>query len=368
MLPAEDTALLRRYGLEFRNDNQLLICTPCRVSIGKSFYDHLWSTHQLKVGPADQRSISTFIRPSPYLVRGQGGLEPVDFRPVLPGYKCEECNQHFALKKVAQRHSKMHEPHSELRQCLVQRMNNSKNCPYVGVIPRLPTPAPREGANIVMALRNNADRFETATSAMRALKNPRILGLERDRRLALFYVLNNFLSDENLSRFQGVVVADFLTVKEDEVELSAFSDDIRSRISAAIRSVSSADIQLRYVVSPSSRTFKSLETQESTLEYSLVMTKFLIFLVKLEQNTPQAVSIPEPIRRSIIEMNASQRVEDVWNLVLLILSTDPKLSKPYDLLSLFVVFYCIADLTSVPNAAKVERIVAKVNMIISDIF
>jgi len=315
---------MARFGLVFRPSYNLVVCTACNVAVGKSFWDHLLKVHDIIVDAGSRPRIQRDVTESPYLLPQQPFLEAVDFRPILPGFKCSTCEYYSANSDVAKRHARSHDPIATVVDCSVQRMNNSKKTPYVGV---------RAGENHAEEVRADAQAANVvggvdAVTATRAFKNRIELEVEEGSRLNLFYELSGFLAADQLALFAEVAISEYIKCPEEQDDDKALFDFIRDELMDAIDGVNGLDTQLRFQVSPSRRPFKKLQNLSSIQDYSLVMVRFIRFLVCLVENPIDNVVIPENIEAAITEFILGGDLKAVFNIIIEILTLDPRLSLP----------------------------------------
>lgn len=357
-----DQEFLNRYSLRFYEDYQLLVCTVCSASLGKTFWHHIYTEHEQSVDAAARRRIQRYIRDSVYLQPQQEFLQPVSFRPVQQGYKCGSCEYYSNGKEIAVRHSKTHDPVADYVECSVQRMNNSKHTPYVGVFPRERVEEPNPNLN-----RNpRGNRLGDAVRMLRVLTDPTRLGIEEGRRQGLFYLISGFLLPEQLEQFADIDRKSYVMFPEleeeggEEDEEVQFYEYYRTLIIEAITNVNSQDVQLRFGVSPTGRPFNRLETVPSLQEYSLVTIRFIRFLILLVEMPIPGVTIPEAVREAILSFLDDGEINSMWKILVKLLIADPRGSEPSDLFTLFVRFCCTADEADLMKAQHVERLMAKV--------
>lgn len=356
-IPEDDQVVLDRYSLQFRTEYQLLVCARCNATVTKSFADHIWTEHQQSVDAASRAIIHRYLVDvdSVYLQVSQGFLDPVDFRPVIQGYKCSGCEYYSANKKVARLHSKTHEPVAMFVECSVQRMNNSKNTPYIGVNPR------REVLDPVQTIEEIGIHPQIhAVNMLRSL-DQQAMRLEEGRRENLFYNLTGFLLPNQLAMFADVNKQEYVRPISQENQDDVFFFNIRNQLMESIQYVNNIDVQLRFAVSHGRRPFKRLETLASVQEYSLLMIRFVRFLVLLVQSPVDGVDLPNVLREKIALFFQDGHMPSLWSLIIELLKSDPRQSEPSDPFTLFIRFCCTARNEDILKADQVERVIAKVS-------
>lgn len=337
--------------MTFKEDCQLLVCDVCSIALTKSFSDHCWRVHNKTVDYESKLVIGNYLVPSPYLQPQRIYLDPVDFRPVQPGFRCDSCEYCSSDIKVARKHARIHGLGATYTQCSVQRMNNARQTPYVAVRPRevaaveIPVNPP--------AVANAAAVYEKFFRDLR----PR---LEDDRGIGLFYQLTGFPDPAMLAQFDHVDREEYTRPpKETDADNHHF-EALRAQLKNSIKDVSSLDIQFRFSVSPNNKPFSSLKGDSSLREYPAMMVRFIRFLLKLVENRIDLIHLSGQIEAAVHGYTANRTIENLWKLVIAVLLVDPRLSLPSDPFTLFIRFCCTAKAPSYTQASDVERLIAKV--------
>lgn len=348
-----DQALMRRYGLVFKEDCELLVCSRCNIALGKTLDHHMKLVHHQTMSAGSKRYLIPYIRPSLYLQEQQHFLPAVDFRPVLAGLKCSDCS-YFCIDTTGMyKHVKTHNPVATSVSCVVQRVNDSTRTPYVGVIPRnqVGVGAP------VAAVPGLIDR----RVHMRMLAQERALPMEEGRRLGIFYSSSGFVTKPGaVDPFDGVNYASYVASLSPDDPSHAPFIALRETLILAIEAVNASDFQLRFAVSYGRRPFKALETANSLRDNSLLMARFARFLVELLARPIPGVVFSVELVGKIESFRDDHSLISLHAVVAHILEEDPRLSVPSEPLALFVRFCCFQVPGDTMSVASVERLIAKV--------
>lgn len=348
---------MRRYELVFREDCELLVCTRCNIALGKTLDHHMKLVHDQPMSSASKRHLIQYIRPSLYLQEQQHFLPAVDFRPVLAGLKCSDCDYYCIDTTGMYKHIKTHEPVATSVSCVVQRVNDATRTPYVGVIPRnqVGVAAP------VAAVPGLIDR----RLHMSMLAQAGALPMEEGRRLGIFYSSSGFATRPGaVDPFEGVDYVSYVATLSPDVPGHAPFIALREALILAIENVNEADFQLRFAVSHGRRPFKALETANSVRDYSLLMARFARFLVELLARPIPGVALSAALIDKIEALRDDQTLLSFHAVVAHILEEDPRMSVPSEPLAMFVRFCCFQVPGDSMPVASVERLIAKVYFIL----
>lgn len=183
---------------------------------------------------------------------------------------------------------------------------------------------------------------------------------EQGRRLGLFYQQAGFVLDNGPDPFENVPKEYLTRAPGEEDPDYVFFNSIRDMILDEFKMVNKSDIQLRFALSPSRRPFKSLETSNSLNEYSLVMKRFLRFMVLLAENAVQQVRLPASLQNAGTLYRETNDLNTACELIMEVLRTDPKICVPFDPFTLFIRFCATQNPGDYMKCENVERLIAKV--------
>lgn len=241
-------------------------------------------------------------------------------------------------------------------------MNNCSRTPYVAVVPiedgddghqeDLPDVRPDGDAPAPL----NAD------AVMDDFRRGIQLEPEQGRKLSLFYQSSGWVAENGADEFEEVDKDRYICAPDEDADDYVLYNYIRDLILDDFDEINKKDVQLRFAVTPNSRPFKKLETQNSLNEYSLVMTRFLRFMVMLLEEPINQVQFPLDLSRAVRTFNEQNDLDSACKLVVEALKVDPRVCSPCDPLSLFVRFCATKDRGDYMKAENVERLIAKVKV------
>lgn len=171
-----------------------------------------------------------------------------------------------------------------------------------------------------------------------------------------FYQAAGWVTDPDM--FHGIDLRAYVT-PSGEADLALF-ETVRQIFVGAIRTVSLADVQIRFTVNQNRTPFKSLQTDGSIKEYSQMMARVIWMIRCLIRAALPQVPLDPALVTLANAFFAAPRPALLWPLLSWILSQRGLVAQPMDLISLFVRFWSCRDRGAFLDAAEIERVFAKV--------
>ena len=354
----QELTFLKKFNLAYREEYNLLVCLHCKCALGISFASHARKQHCISIPREDEKKIKAacFVEESPYFQCNQTLLPPLDFLPVLDGFRCGTCNYYGKVQKRVIEHARAVHHNDQVVLCKVQTISTSNCVKYFGVqdVPVCQTSCSRA-----------PELSRVVKKVMSSVLSESSRAPEPVEQRNIFYVVMGWYPEpEAVDKYHCVDKMELLSVPQ--VESDEYYHEflcIRTIFEESLKGVSFHEYPFRLAVNAGVHECKPLcspQCEATTKTYGLVFTHLIFFVCNLTTKGPSQFQQPQCVTEACRELLLQPNKKSLFDLVRLLLEgrvIDNDSGAP---IPLFIRFRCLLKDGSLLSPERVSCLCAQV--------